>query len=216
MPFTETLWKDIEPIYRTVIGHPFNVELAAGTLNRDAFKRYIRQDELYIVAYSRALSILAAKAPDMAEMNILLGFAKEGYEIEHALHEVFFKEFAIEPALQMSPACLAYSSFLLATVSTRPYAVGLAALLPCFDMYGKVGLQIASCAIPENPYASWIATYTGDDFARQIEQMKQLVNSAAEAASEETRSEMRTVCRYSAELEYRFWDGAYQGEAWCL
>jgi thiaminase len=46
--------------------------------------------------------------------------------------------------------------------------------------------------------------------------MKQLVNSAAEAASEETRSEMRTVCRYSAELEYRFWDGAYQGEAWCL
>lgn len=214
MPFTDILWNDIEPIYRKVIGHPFNDELAAGTLSRDAFKRYISQDELYIEAYSRALSIVSAKAPSMIEMNILLSFAKEGYEIEHALHDVFFREFEIQPAQRMSPACLAYSSFLVATASTRSYAVGLAALLPCFDMYGKAGQHIASCARINNPYNGWIETYTGDEFAQQIDKMKQLVNSAAEAASEETMNEMRSACRYSAELEYRFWDEAYRGEEW--
>lgn len=211
MGFNHILRKDIEPIYRKVISHPFNLELAAGTLCLDAFRRYISQDELYIEAYSRALSILASRAPSMAEMNVLLGFAKEGYEIEHALHEVFFKQFNIIPAQTMSPDCLAYSSFLLATVATKSYAAGLAALLPCFQMYGAVGQHIAKTAAPSNPYASWIETYTGQEFSLQIEQMIQLVNAAAEVATPQTLEEMRKVCRYSAELEYRFWDGAYVG-----
>jgi thiaminase/transcriptional activator TenA len=37
MRFTETLWESITDIYQAIIQHPFNEELAQGTLPREKF-----------------------------------------------------------------------------------------------------------------------------------------------------------------------------------
>ena len=62
MTFTSQLWKDIEPIYGAIIDHPYNRELAAGTLPPETFHHYLKQDALYLLDFSRALAIVSARA----------------------------------------------------------------------------------------------------------------------------------------------------------
>ena len=46
--WTEEAWAEASGIYADIIGHPFILELADGTLPIEKFKRYIAQDELYL------------------------------------------------------------------------------------------------------------------------------------------------------------------------
>ncbi len=212
MKFTKLLWTSTEDIFQKIIEHPFNVKLATGKLDLVKFKYYLQQDELYIKDYSRALSLLAAKAPSIKIMNILLGFAKEGYQIEHELHEYFFQKFHIKSAKKQNPACLSYSSFLLSKTALDSYEEGLAAILPCFWLYREVGLHIFQNSKKNNPYQAWIETYSGEIFQKEVEDMLDLTERAAAVSSEKTLAKMRENFQYSANLEFRFWDAAYRLE----
>jgi thiaminase/transcriptional activator TenA len=57
-----TLWSNITPIYDAILAHPFNQELMHGTLSRERFEFYIKQDALYLMDFAKALSVLAAKS----------------------------------------------------------------------------------------------------------------------------------------------------------
>ena len=62
MTFTQELWQSTRHLYDAILAHPFNTELAAGTLNSDRFTYYVQQDELYIKVYARALAQVALLA----------------------------------------------------------------------------------------------------------------------------------------------------------
>jgi len=53
--FTTTLWRSIEPIYATILAHPFLRGLTDGGLPREAFRFYAVQDALYLRDFARAL-----------------------------------------------------------------------------------------------------------------------------------------------------------------
>lgn len=214
MSFSKNVWDETKPIYDAILAHPFNVELAAGTLSEERFSFYVQQDSLYLADYARSLAILAAKAPTSDAADSLLAYAKGGIEVEQALHSHFFKIFRISPASRQEPACFAYTQFLLARCALDSYAVGLAAVLPCFWIYREVGLHIAARASMPNPYAAWISTYSDEAFGRVVSRMIQLTDQAAESASPRERDAMREAYSISARCEWRFWDGAYQLERW--
>ena len=54
MTFSEDAWTRTEAIRRAIHAHPFNRGLAAGTLPREAFRAYMTQDAIYLVASARA------------------------------------------------------------------------------------------------------------------------------------------------------------------
>ncbi len=214
MTFTQELWQSTAHIYDAILVHPFNQELSAGTLGVDRFKYYVEQDELYIKAYARALAQLAAKAPDSEICNDLLSYAKEGIAIEQALHDYYFKEFDITPEKNPQPSCFAYTHFLLSTAMHEPFETGLAAILPCFWIYQKVGRHIDESAVKENPYQLWIDTYSDDEYDKVVERMISITEKVAEASSSAVRSRMHEAFFDSARLEWMFWDAAYRLEKW--
>ena len=130
MKFTEHLWQQSKCIYHAILDHPFNVELAQGTLATGRFEYYVQQDSLYLRDYTRALALLVAKSPTLDFMQNFLSYANDGIFIEQQLHDHFFNTFNISPAKEQAPACFAYTHFLLATTALEPFPVGVAALLP--------------------------------------------------------------------------------------
>jgi len=64
MGFSAGLWKSIDPIYDSILRHPFIRGLGDGSLDRDCFKFYMLQDALYLREFGRALAIAAAHAPE--------------------------------------------------------------------------------------------------------------------------------------------------------
>ena len=218
MSFTEAMWAEIGPIYEAIVALPFNRELAAGTLRRDRFLFYMIQDAHYLGAFARALAVAAAKAETSEAQVKLAGSAKDAILVERALHEGFFRDFGVTPerfaATPPSPTCSGYSDFLLATAFQHPFAVAVAALLPCFQIYHEVGKRLHAVAAPANPYQRWIDTYQDEAFGDSVREVLALTDAAHEAASAGEQAAMREAYLKAVRYEWMFWDSAYRLEAW--
>ena len=212
--FSQTLWQESSSLYRDILDHPFNRELARGTLPVAKFQFYIKQDALYLIDYARALALLAARAPMPHRLLDFMDFARDAIVVEKALHEEFFEHFGITADQPMAPSCFFYTNYLIATAANKSYQEAMAALLPCFWIYREVGLAIAREAASDNPYSRWIETYSGEEFALAVQKAIDIADEIAEHASEITRRQMLDAYIYSTRLEWMFWNGAYELETW--
>ncbi|MFW6100077.1 MAG: thiaminase II [Bacteroidota bacterium] len=214
MNFLSILDEAAEPVYQGLIRHPFNVELAEGTLPEEKFRFYISQDIDYIGEYSRALAALAAKASSHSEVREFISFAKEGLEIEKELHDEFIKQFNIKPPEAIALATEAYSNFLLSAVAYKSYPEALASLLPCFWLYNKVAAHIQHTASKENKYHKWIETYSGAEFDETTRRLKDITQRIASENTQKTRDNMKHLYIRSSWYEWLFWDSAYHLRYW--
>lgn len=220
MTFSADAWARNEASYETIRTMAFNEELAAGTLPEPVFKHYIIQDAHYLLGFGRALAIAAARAPDPDRMVQFCDAAKEAVVVERALHGSFFTDWGIDAATfadtTISPGAHHYINYLIATAWAQPYAINLAALLPCFWIYAEVGKDLLTRAAPQNPYQAWIDTYAGEDFDAAVKQMIVATDEAAANAAQHTRHAMHEAFTTATKLEWIFWDSAYRQERWPL
>ncbi|AXB45922.1 thiaminase II [Amycolatopsis albispora] len=218
--FCDEAWRRTAKLQQSVLAHPFNEELAAGTLSPERFQFYLAQDARYLIGFGRALAVAATRAPDPADLSFFAGAAREAVVVERALHEGYFEKFGLSEAdldaIETSPTCLAYTSYLLAVAQAGSYPELIAALLPCFWIYQHVGEHILAnqSGDAENPYQAWIDTYADDEFAAAVTSCREAVDRAAESADEVTRSRMFSAFTRACEYEWLFWDSAHRMEAW--
>lgn len=192
-PFTSKLWMTVQPVYKQIINCLYVRRLADGTLPQKWFAHYLSQDVLYIIDDSRALAVTAARAANPDEMYFLLELAKDGMDIERALHDEFIKVYALPEAPQKSPAFKAYSDFLLLNAFNSPYPVAVAALLPCFWIYYKTGNYVLKNAVNNNPFRKWIDTYSGDEYIKYTEKFIHITENLGQKANHKIRKQMQGV-----------------------
>ncbi|SDB94432.1 thiaminase II [Acinetobacter boissieri] len=216
--FTQQLWQDNANLYQHALNHPFNQQLAQGTLPKEVFQHYIIQDAHYLVAYGRALAVTAAKAFDADDIIQFSEGAKIAIIVERSLHHDFMKQFDIAPNIfentPLSLACHHYTSFLTATAWSESYPVVLASLLPCFWIYAEIGKEIVKQSQPDNPYQAWINTYAGDEFNHAVQNIIRTIDHVASLSDPSTLEKMKHAYRHAAKLEWLFWDSAYQQTHW--
>jgi thiaminase/transcriptional activator TenA len=214
MKFTDLLWAEALPIYEKIQFHPFNQELKEGTLPLDKFKFYIYQDSLYLADFAKALAVTGTRSGSSHELLDFLQFAQNGILVERALHLSYFKEYNIDFTAGKAPGCFAYTNYLMAVSAFESYEVAVAALLPCFWIYKKIGDYIYANQTSPNPYQSWINAYAGEDFGHAVQKALNICDELAENASQQTRKKMIQAYLTASRLEYVFWDSAYRLEQW--
>jgi len=217
--FTTAAWDRIKPIMAEIERLPLLERLSDGTLPSEVFRHYILQDAIYLKHYARCLAIVAAKAPDNAQVLRFLGSAQKAITVEQGLHAGFLTQFGISSAdvtaAEPSPSCFAYTNFLLATAYHCSYAVALSAILPCFWIYWHVGEGIKSRpAIEGNVFQAWINTYGDPQFAAGAREVIALTDIAARAASPTERQQMMDAFVRASQYEWMFWDSAWRLETW--
>lgn len=218
MSFTQEAWQRNQSLYQNTLALPFNQELANGTLSKEAFCHYVIQDAHYLEAYGRALAVCAAKAFSADEIILFTESAKVAIVVERSLHDSFMQTFDVsKEQFETTPltlACHHYTSYLTATAWSESYAVVLASLLPCFWIYAEVGKDIVDKTVANNPYQAWIDTYSGEEFNLAVEQVKATIDRIAAQSDAATREKMHQAYTRAAELEWLFWDSAYQLRTW--
>ncbi len=208
--FAQSLWKAAAPIYQKTIRHPFLTGLTDGTLPKERFKFYMLQDALYLRAYSRALSVLAAKAPNPEWAAFLNKGALECLEVEVALHGTWFTKEELRTA-EMAPTNAAYTNHLLAVIHQGGFAEGMAAVLPCYWIYWEVGKELKKTGSKDAAYQKWIDQYSGDAYGASVQKAIAIMNEAARGANADL---LRRHYVLSSRYEYLFWDHAWRLEAW--
>ncbi|MDF5752462.1 thiaminase II [Spongiactinospora sp. TRM90649] len=218
--FCDEVWDRTARLVRAVHDHPFNTALGDGTLDRDRFSFYIVQDARYLRAYSKVLATASARADDPGDAAFYALSAHTALEAESALHAGYVKDYGLTEedlaAIETSPTCLGYSSFLQAAALAAPYPVLAAAVLPCFWIYQDVGtaLLARTAGVRDHPYRAWISTYAAPGFAESVRQARDIADRLAETAGAATRVEMTSAYVRAAEYEWMFWDSAWRKETW--
>ncbi len=218
--WTARLWRAAEPIYAAILQHPFLAALTDGTLPESSFAYYLAQDAHYLRDYARALAVVGAKAPTHADAAMFGRHAAETAEVELALHATLLPELGIDPAeldaIASSPTTTAYTSYLLASVSGGSFAEGLAAVLPCYWIYQRVGEALLQRGSPDARYQRWIDTYAGDAFAETVAQVLAVADRCGlEIGAADDRRAQRHFAA-TARYEWMFWDAAWREESWPL
>jgi thiaminase (transcriptional activator TenA) len=214
----DVLWSDVQDIYASILDHPFLSGLADGTLARESFRHYIVQDAHYLRGYARALALCAAKATDPADTVMFAEHAAGAIAAERDLHAALMHELgssaeraAREP---VAPTTRAYVSYLLAAAYGGSFAEAVAAVLPCYWIYARVGAELLARSSPDPLYARWIAMYGGDEFQAVVDSVLALTDRVGAVVSTAERELMREHFRTTARYEWMFWDAGYRRETW--
>lgn len=215
MRWSEEAWEAGITIYHRIQELPFIKELINGTLAKEKFLFYIKQDAMYLADYGRVLTGIASKLSRAEDIEAFTRFANESISVEKALHATFLEEVERSVTNEPSPSCLFYTSYLLRQVAIAPVECVVASVLPCFWIYKKVGDYILDQQISDNnPYQSWIYTYGGEDFSKSVELAISIADRLAEQCTPEQRKLMTKSYVICSKMEWKFWDSAYKLESW--
>jgi len=216
--WTSRLWAAVEDIYAEIRRHPFLDGLTSGSLDTDVFGYYIVQDAHYLQAYARTLAVVGAKAPTSQDSAMFARHAVGALEVELSLHETLFEELGLEASILEStpvgPTTRAYASYLLATAYSGSFAEGLAAVLPCYWVYARIGAALVSQGSPDARYQRWIDTYADEAFATVVEEVLALADRTGPSLSADERSRANTHFVTTTRYEWMFWDAAWRKETW--
>ena len=212
--WSEEAWEAAADVYHRTLTLPFVESLSDGSLPKEKFMFYLRQDSLYLRQYFRVLAHIASRLDNVDFAEDFIRFAADGVAVEKALHQMYLCG-ERPSADDMSPACALYTSTLLSQTLER-VEVEAAAVLPCFWVYQKVGEHIFSSggSSDANPYKAWIDTYADDAFAASTQRAIEICDSLAEKSSPSVREKMTQIFRKCTRLEWMFWDSAWNLEKW--
>lgn len=187
-PLTEELWDGAGTTYASILGHPFIQGLTDGSLPRDAFRHFVVQDSHYLRDYARALALCAAKAPTEGDVRAFAADAVGAIAAEQEMHAEFMEALGGElpQDAEVLPTTRAYTSYLLATVYGGSFTEGLAAVLPCYWIYARVGTELLAKSSPDPLYARWIEAYGDEAFQSVVRRVLELADRVgAETATAE-------------------------------
>ncbi|GFG49958.1 thiaminase II [Mycolicibacterium agri] len=212
------LWSETEPIFAAILAHPFLTGLTDGSLDGDVFAHYVAQDVHYLRDYARALSIVSAKAPTMADTAMFARHAAEVFDVEMSLHNSLLPQLGLDPAAidatPVAPTTRAYTSYLIATTYSGSFADGLAAVLPCYWIYAEVGRKLLERGSSDPRYQKWIDSYGGEEFAKTVAEVLELADRTGPTLQPDDEAVARGHFVTTSRYEWMFWDAAYRREQW--
>lgn len=216
--FHEELDRENERLWSVIFDLPFIREIATGGLDEARFRYFVEEDILYLDAFSRALTRAAGWAEDAATRQFLLQRATGILREEVGPHTERARIMRIDVARlqerEPGPVTVAYIDHMLRVVEAGPLGDAIAAVLPCYWVYRRVGERLAAKP-PDHPlYRDWILTYDSKEFAEATDRQIALLDRLAAASTEAGRQRMRRWFRRSLRYEWMFWDQAYSGLSW--
>ncbi|MBI2360310.1 MAG: thiaminase II [Deltaproteobacteria bacterium] len=218
-PFSSQLRRQAESIWRAIYAHPFLRELQAGTLSVERFTYFILQDYLYLLDFAQVLSLGGAKSPDLQTLEIFDRHALTAVEVERSFHASYGRSLGFSQkqldAAPKGPITEAYTRHLQAVARGGSLGEIVAALLPCYWIYGVVGKKLHRRR-PRRPkiYREWIETYASEGFWNLVREQIRLMDRLGAGANSSEKKSMRSHFLLSSRYEYSFWEQAYRRQRW--
>lgn len=208
------LRQDCQKEWQQFIHHPFVKALGKGSLPAEEFRKYLVQDYLYLLDYSRVEALAIYKSNSLWEMQYFLSLLKGLIEIELPLHLSYCKQWGIEIDFieneRKSIELIAYSQYLLTKSMQGDFLDIVILILPCLIGYGEIGLNLLNDQEfdkRDHPYLSWLETYGSDSYYSLVKKSIMFLDQIAFQYGAEQRYPMiLRKFKEVVQLETAFWN----------
>lgn len=221
--FTERLYNNIQPVWEKNYHHPFVQEIGKGTLDREKFIYYMKQDYVYLVDYAKLFAAAVIKSHNLETMEKFTQILHETLHFEMELHRQFAAEFGITrdelEATKPTPVNIAYTRYMLNVAQNGSLAEVVSCLLPCAWDYWEIGKRLRKQygdQIDSNPYAKWIDTYDSETFGEGVKWLIELMDELADGKPERELAQLEEHFQMTSKYEYLFWEMNYHKQDWPL
>ncbi len=231
-PLSRRLWEAHRPLTHAVLHHPLVKGIGQGTLPSPLFQRYAAQDAHFLQSFAKAYAFALTKAETPSSIAALSGMIAAVVD-ELKLHSSLLEGKKEEEAdvLVPSPACLAYTSFLLKVASSPSSSVAqvLAAMCPCMRLYAHVATRLVEVWGAEGGgrkekekarpafLQAWLDTYASPEFEASAVAVEALLDKEAAAGrgggeGEKMEKELFALYEQAMQLEYAFFAEQWEKE----
>jgi thiaminase/transcriptional activator TenA len=217
--FYREMRQKADPLWKAVFEHPFVRGIGDGSLSRDRFEFYLKQDYLYLIDFNRVFALAGAKSRILGEMETFATLLNATLKTEMELHRKTCAAFGI-PTHKLTKTrkgmiTSAYTDFLLRTSYEGGLSEILAVLSPCACGYAEIGQSLGAGKLPDDPfYRDWIRAYSSREFLDLADWLVEKMNEYARGASAKRREEWYRLYETSARFEYLFFDMSWKKEEW--
>lgn len=172
------------PEWEAYIDHEFVRQLAEGSLPKACFQHYLQQDYVFLMQFTRAWALALYKSRTLEEMRDAQAGINAMLDLEIGLHIDYCQQWGINQAalakVEESPACVAYTRYVLDCGMTGELADLYAALLPCIYGYAEIGQRLSHLASVDS--TSEEADALEGDKTRQTKSVPQAVATTHEVS----------------------------------
>lgn len=220
MLFSDRLFKAVEPVWNSYLEHPFVKGIGEGTLDKEKFIHYMKQDYVYLIEYSRVFAIGSTKANDLKTMTIFANLLHGTMNFEMDLHREYAEKFGITneelEATEPSATMTAYTSYMISQAQLGGVENAIAAVLACAWSYNWIGKKLATWrgALTHEFYGNWVKMYSSDGFTKIADDCINIINTIAKDKPEQELKKLEEIFVKTSYFEYMFWDMAENISMW--
>ncbi|KAJ1869375.1 trifunctional hydroxymethylpyrimidine kinase/phosphomethylpyrimidine kinase/thiaminase [Coemansia sp. RSA 990] len=217
-PFTEYLKAQTNGLWEQYTGHSFVRQAAAGTLSKQAFIHYLKQDYAYLKHYARATALAAFKSDSLGRVAELVD-AMQACVRESELHVKMCNHWGVSQREmedeQESWNNVAYTRYIVDRGMSGDVLELLVAMYPCLLGYGEAALAASADSRSQqadNPFGPWIAAYAGDEFQAAVARGRRVIEDLIreDVLGGQRLRRLAKTFRDTVDLEIRFWDNALE------
>jgi thiaminase/transcriptional activator TenA len=93
--FYEEMRQKADPLWQAIFEHPFVTGIGDGTLSRDRFEFYLKQDYVYLIDFSRVFALASVKSWNLQDMGTFATLLNATLNMEMELHRKTCAAFGI-------------------------------------------------------------------------------------------------------------------------
>lgn len=201
------------PIWDRILEHRFLIETRDGTIARETFATWMRQDYLFVESAIPFLAALIPKAPKQHWGPLAQSIAALQKELE------LFRERAEAVGVDLAdvrPSFTnhAYIQFLMASALGRSYAEAYTVLYVAEKAYYDSWMVVRAGIDQSSPWFPFVENWTSDAFAGYVDYLEDQLDDLAEVVGSAERERMAELFELTARYELAFWEMAATGEGW--
>ena len=193
--------------------HEFVNRIGDGSLPIESFRRYLEQDYVFLIHFSRAWALAVYKSSSVSDMKWASEILHSTLNVEMDLHVRFSERFGVtqpelENAVEMQEN-LAYTRYVLDLGLSGDLLDLYVALMPCVVGYAEIGVRLELdflSTLEQNPYREWIEMYASEDYqALAIKSISNLERISVQRGGNARIEQLTETYRQATLLETGFW-----------
>lgn len=216
MPIFNKMRQTVAHILPKIYQHPFNTQLAQGSLPKEIFQYYMQQDALYLADFATALRLTAQRLKNKEHAKVLNRIRTTAIQEELSINNNYLNSSTFFFVSTMPPdkssVIADYTKHLLSAAQDAAPEVALSCLLPCFFIYRDLGLQMHSLSHPAHLYRKWIEACSSQKYIAATQAMIGITGEHYAAAPEAVQKQMLDSFKKSTTLELDFFEDCFYRE----
>ena len=215
MKTSERLFNYVEPIWAGYMNHPFIQGMNDGSLDKEKFEFYLKQDYLYLLDYAKVFALGLVKSKKEEHMQIFGDMIQMIINSETDTHKTYLEDLKVtrEDIFQTSVSLTtdSYTKYMLAVAFEEGVAEIAVAVLACSWSYKYIADHMDEDK-DHGYYAPWIEAYGSDGYSAGNDVSIQLVDDLTEGYTEAQLKNLEKIIWNCSRYEGMFWDMAWNME----